>query len=77
MVLFKVFHDRLEAYMILVGLDSPWCMTERTSTAIWKLDLRGLKADASQPKTIISIIGLRKGRLIHIFARNDGSISSL
>jgi hypothetical protein len=62
--------------MILVGLDSPWCMTERTSTAIWKLDLLGLKADASHLETIISIIGLREGKLIHIFARDDGSISS-
>jgi len=62
--------------MILVGLDSPCCMTERTSIAIWKLDLLGLKADASQARNVISIIGLRKGRLIHIFARGDESTSS-
>jgi hypothetical protein len=62
--------------MILVGRDSPPCITERTSIAIWKLDLRGLKADASHLETIISIIGLRKRRLIHIFRRDNGSISS-
>ena len=43
-VLRSVFHERFDAYMMRVGLDSPSLMTFNTSTAIWKLDLRGLNA---------------------------------
>jgi hypothetical protein len=63
---FKVFHERLEAYIILVGLVSPSFITDNTSTAIWKLDLRFIKVDNRPEDRIISIINLRTGSKYHI-----------
>jgi hypothetical protein len=65
-VLFNVFQDRLAAYMILVGRVSPLFITDKTSTAIWKLDLRFIKVDICPENCIISIINYRTGRKYHI-----------
>ncbi len=43
-VLLIEFHDKLQAYMIFVGLCSPSAIAVKTSTDIWNLDLLELKA---------------------------------